>query len=94
MGRILCFKPMRNIHESGFRYIQYGYMTSDENDEEQIEIVGRYDILETPYYNPIPCNIDLTKSGWFRFLPRLDLELEWGYGGTIIVKEPTTEDRN
>jgi len=78
---------MRNVHESGYRYIQYGYMASDEKDEEVIEIVGRYDLLQTPYDKAIPCNIDLTKSGWFRLLPRKKLELEWEYGGTITIKE-------
>lgn len=85
MSKILCFKPMRNMHESGFRYIQYGYITN-ENAEEKIEIVGKYDLLQTPFDVPMPANIDLTKSGWFRILPRLDQELEWSYGGTIKVK--------
>jgi hypothetical protein len=85
-NKILCFKPMRNVHESGYRYIQYGYMTYGENNEEVIEIVGRYDLLQTPYDDPMPCNIDLTKSGWFRLLPRRDQELEWKYGGTIAVE--------
>lgn len=86
MSKILCFKPMRNVHESGYRYIQYGYMTEVEG-VEQVEVVGRYDLLQTPYDKAIPCNIDLTKSGWFRLLPRKDQELEWQYGGTIAIKE-------
>jgi hypothetical protein len=75
------------MHESGYRYIEYGYMTYGENNEEQIEIIGRYDLLQTPYDKAIPCNIDLTKSGWFRLLPRMDQELEWSYGGTIRIKD-------
>jgi len=84
--KILCFKPMRNVHESGYRYIQYGYMGSDEK-EEEVEIVGRYDLLQTPFDQIVPFSIDLTKSGWFRILPRIDKELEWGYGGSIDFKE-------
>lgn len=83
MSRILCFKPMRKVHESGYRYIQYGYITEGEDGGEHIEIVGQYDILQLPYDTPIPCNIDLTRSGWFRILPRLDAELEWSYSGEI-----------
>lgn len=62
-------------------------MTTDNSGEEVVEIIDYYDILQTPYFNPLPCNIDLTKSGWFRILPRLDNELEWKYGGTIEIKE-------
>jgi len=88
MSRILCFKPTRNMHESGFRYIEYGYIgVAEDGFSEEIEIIGRYDILQTPYDQEIPCNIDLTKSGWFRLLPRKDLELEWQYGGTIAIKK-------
>jgi hypothetical protein len=82
--KVLCFRPTRNMHESGFRYIEYGYMNGD-NDMENVEIVSRYDLLTTPYDETIPCNIDLTKSGWFRILPRLDKEYEWGYGGSIVA---------
>lgn len=91
MSRILCFKQTRNVHESGYRYIEYGYITTDAAGEEHVEVVGRYDILQTPYELAFPCNIDLTKSGWFRILPRKDLELEWQYGGTISVKEALSE---
>lgn len=87
MSKLLCFKPMRNMHESGYRYIQYGYISTDDEGEEQIEIIGQYDVLQTPYFEAMPVNLDLTKSGWFRILPRLDQKLEWKYGGTISVVE-------
>ena len=82
MSRMLCFRPTRKVHDSGFRYIEYGYI----NDVDEVEIIGQYDILQTPYDQMLPYNLDLTKSGWFRILPRRDLELEWEYGGTIAIK--------
>lgn len=75
------------MHESGFRYIEYGYIDTNDEGEEHVEVVGRYDILQTPYDILIPANIDLTKSGWFRILPRKDVELVWQYGGTIAIKD-------
>jgi hypothetical protein len=68
------------MHESGFRYIEYGYIDKDDNGVERVEVVGRYDILQLPYGFQLRGNIDLTKSGWFRILSE---NLEWGYGGEI-----------
>lgn len=85
MNRFLCFRQTRNMHESGFRYIEYGYLTYDENNNEVIEIVDRYDVVLSTYTALPRFNIDLTKSGWFRVLPRTSEILEWSYGGTIEV---------
>ena len=84
--RYLCFKATRNMHESGFRYIEYGYMTFDEAGNEQIEVVGRYDVvLGTSFLKEtITFHLDLTKSGWFRVMARTDTKLEWSYGGEIV----------
>jgi hypothetical protein len=87
MDKILCFRATRKLHESGFRIIEYGYMLTDGIDE-QVEIVGRYDILTTPFDVPLPCSFDVTKSGWFRILPSRNMELKWGYGGAISAKTP------
>lgn len=76
------------MHESGFRYIEYGYITY-ENGEELVEIVGRYDILQLPYNFHVKGNIDLTKSGWFRILAE---NLDWQYGGTITEKLSDAND--
>ena len=83
MTKFLCFRPTRNIHESGFRVIEYGYLTYDESNKEVIKVVGRYDTVCSFWKEPIPYHLDLTKSGWFRILPRIEANLEWSYGGTI-----------
>ena len=80
--KILCFKQTRHMHESGYRYIEYGYI--DNNGI--VEVVGRYDIIQTPYNVALPYHLDLTKSGWFRILPRKDLKIQWGYGGEVEIK--------
>lgn len=82
--RFLCFKSTRNIHESGYRFIEYGYMTCVDG-KETIEIVDRYDTVLDVFTNAIPFHLDLTKSGWFRVLPRIDIDIEWTYGGSIAI---------
>lgn len=84
--KLLCFKPTRNVHESGYRYIEYGYMDSDDATE-SVEIIGRYDIITTPFDSVLPISLDLTRSGWFRILPRIDRELKWTWDGTIVINE-------
>jgi len=86
MKKLLCFKQTRNMHESGYRYIEYGYIYGKDG-KEVVEVVGRYDVLQSPYVHPISFNLDLTKSGWFRIMPGRGQELEWHYGGEIKVKE-------
>ena len=77
------------MHESGFRYIEYGYMTYGEDNSEQIEVVGQYDVvLDSAFLKtPVTYHLDLLKSGWFRVLPRTDAKLEWTYGGMIVEAE-------
>lgn len=90
-NRFLCFRQTRNVHESGFRYIEFGYLSYDETGKEVIEIVGRYDVVLGNYGDNIPLHLDLTKSGWFRILPRIEADIEWSLGGTIAIvnKEAT-----
>lgn len=87
MSRIMCFKPTRKVHESGYRYIEYGYMSVVDG-KEHVEIVGQYDLLQTPYNEACPFHLDLTKSGWFRILPRKSIKLDWSYGGEITILNP------
>lgn len=89
--RFLCFRQTRNMHESGFRYIEYGYITYDEAGKEEVEIAGRYDIVCRSLTRAVPYHIDLTKSGWFRILPRVNESIEWSYGGTIAITTPTNK---
>ena len=90
--RFLCFRPTRNVHESGFRYIEFGYLSDDGTGKEVVEIVDRYDVVLGNYGDSIPFHLDLTKSGWFRVLPRTEAEIEWSFGGTIaIVKKEATQ---
>lgn len=84
--KLLCFKPTRKIHESGFRYIEYGYI----DEKNQVEVVGMYDVLSSPYEQVVPFNLDITKSGWFRIMPRKELKLSWSYGGSIVIEENPT----
>lgn len=84
MEKTLCFRPTRNLHESGFRYIEYGYHIYDQDGKEKVEVVGRYDLVHHyDYMKPIFYDLDLTRSGWFRILQREAVELEWSYGGAI-----------
>lgn len=84
MSKMLCFRQTRKVHESGYRYIEYGYI----DDNGVVEVVGQYDVLQTPYDVPVPYNLDLTRSGWFRILPRKNMRLEWCFGGEISVIQP------
>ena len=90
MSKLLCFKQTRHMHESGYRYIEYGYI----DDEDNVEVVGRYDVISSVCSDKMPFNLDLTKSGWFRIMPHIDAEFEWLYGGTIAIKsaKPTNQD--
>lgn len=85
--KLLCFKPTRNMHDSGFRYIEYGYIDTE---DDTVEVIDRWDVLMTPLDTKIHVYIDLTKSGWFRIMPKDNVELRWGYGGQI---EATPKER-
>lgn len=82
--KLLCFRPTRKMHDSGYRYIEYGYFNTEDS---TVEIVDRYDAIISPFGEGVYFNIDLDKSGWFRIMPRNKEGLEWSYGGMIEAKE-------
>ena len=69
MNKIPYIKPLRKIHESGFRMIEYGYL-KDENGKDK-EIVGTYDVIWGDSSNKL--HIDVTKDGYIRLL----MPLKW-----------------
>ena len=73
MKKYLCFKSSRKLHDSGFRYIDYGYCNLDEKGKAiNIEIVGSYDVF---FWDKLNVHIDVTSNGWFRLLTT---DYEWG----------------
>lgn len=68
----LYFKPLKTMHDSGFRNIEYGYCNIDnKNNAINIEIVGEHDVF---FWEKVDIHIDLTKNGYFRIL---STEYKW-----------------
>ena len=60
------FKAVRDLHETGFRYIEYGYCNIDKKSKAtDIEVVGRYDCL---FCDDMKLHIDCTRDGYIRVL--------------------------